>query len=146
MAITFAGTCKTFAQRKAKSSTITFRPVLPARNLAAQILRHSERKFPLRLGFADGVSMTSTVVVTLPENEKVDLPDNLALSEEWGTYHLTYDLKGRTLTVSWRLALNRVDVPTTRYAEFAAFLKRIDQAEKGQVSLKVAAKEEDEEK
>jgi predicted Zn-dependent protease len=146
LAITFGGTCKTFAQRKAKSSTITFRPVLPARNLAAQVLRHSERKFALRLGFADNVSMASTIVVVLPEYQKVELPENLTLAEEWGSYHLTYRLDVNTLTVDWRMAMKKVDVAPGRYADFAAFMKRIDQAEKSVVSVKVKARDEDEDK
>jgi len=136
----FSGTSKNFAQRKKNSDTITFRGVIPPLDLAKNLVHESERKFPMRASWADDITTWSVLKVTLPEYEDVRLPDSVALATPYGSYNLTYRLDGRTLTIERRLVAVAMDISPERYAAFAALCKKIDDAEKRQVVIKLKSK------
>lgn len=140
VAISFEGTCKSFAQRKKDSDVITFRAITPPLNLSQQLVQQAERKLPMRAWWATNVTTWGTITIELPEYAEIRVPDSVALATEFGTYNLTYRLDGRTLSVERRAEFNQMDIAPERWSALAQMLKAIDDAEKRQVVVRVKGK------
>ncbi|KAF0247119.1 MAG: hypothetical protein FD180_58 [Planctomycetota bacterium] len=140
LAISFEGTCKSFAQRKPDSDRITFRGIAPPLNLSQQLVRESDRKLPMRAYWAQQVTTCGWMTIELPDYAEIKVPDSVALATEFGTYNLTYRLDGRTLSVERRAEFNQMDIDPSRWGAFGDLCKAIDDAEKRQVVLRVKGK------
>jgi hypothetical protein len=105
-----------------------------AARLGRRYLNRGSRSTPLLL--RDPERAASRVEISLPPGVSPSLPAAVRQKGKFGTYERTFQMTAGKLVMDERLDLARGRVAPDRYAEFAAFVQAVDQAQSGEVDLK----------
>ncbi len=125
-----------FAVRDGRKLTVN--EPLPRLNLSQSLASLKERTLPLTTG--GFMFLFQTIILKLPDGAKTDYtPPNLSLDTPFGSYHLATTVTGGTVTYKRKLAMPFEIVEPGRYEAFAAFLRKIDAAESGQMVIEAPA-------
>lgn len=115
---------------------LIFRPSLYQGTMSQTPFSKPERKFDIV--FPTTSSDLCETEITLPEGSKIDeLPQNLSLKSDFGTYEKTYVLQGDTLKVSELLVHKAVKVEVARYQEVKKFFEDVIKSQKQQIVLRL---------
>lgn len=113
---------------------LTVADPIPSLHVGQGFASLGERKLPLTTG--GPIFINQHFTVTLPEGCKVDyVPPSADLVGPFGEYHLKGQLKDGKLVLDRRLTVPFQIVWPKDYPAFAAFMKKIDAAEGGQMTL-----------
>src|SRR5262249_30080265 len=105
-----------------------------AARLGRRYLNRGSRSTPLLL--RDPERATSRVEISLPAGVSASIPAAVKQSGKFGSYERTFQASAGKVAMEERLDLSRCRVPPDHYAEFAAFVQAVDQAQSGAVDLK----------
>jgi len=115
---------------------LIFRPSLHQSVLSGTPFSKPDRKYDIC--FSGTSSSTSLTEISLPDGFKVEeMPQNVSLKADFGTYDMTYDLNGEVLKVTEKLVRRSARVPAGRYQEVRKFYEGAIQAQKQQVVLRL---------
>jgi hypothetical protein len=115
---------------------IIFRPSLYQSVLSGTPFSKPERKYDIH--FTGTSSNTSETTINLPEGFTVEeIPQDVSLSTDFGSYERRYILDGATLKVSEKLTRQDARIGSYRYNEVRKFFENVIKAQKQQVVLRV---------
>lgn len=106
---------------KNAGNSIIFRAVPIYSNTVYKTDENRELPFELRQSFEDEYEISYTV----PKNYKLDeIPENVTVSSEFGTYKLNFVKNGDELKVSRTIKINRGLYPKEKYNDYINFRKK----------------------
>jgi len=106
---------------KNAGSNIIFRAVPVYSNTIYKIEENRELPFELRQSFEDEYEIDFTV----PKNYKLDeVPENITINSEFGTYKLSFVKNGDELKVSRTIKVNKGLYPKEKYNDYINFRKK----------------------
>lgn len=106
---------------KNAGSNIIFRAVPVYSNTIYKIEENRELPFELRQSFEDEYE----IVFTIPKDYKIDeVPDNVVLNSEFGTYKLSFVKNGGEIKVSRTIKVNKGLYPKEKYNDYINFRKK----------------------
>lgn len=106
---------------KNAGSSLIFRAVPIYSNTVYKADENRELPFELRQSFEDDYE----IVFALPKNYKIDeIPDNVVLNSEFGTYKLNFVKNGEELKVSRTIRINKGLYSKEKYNDYINFRKK----------------------
>ncbi len=115
-----------------RGKLLVFKPAIVSRR-SSVFLTNKERKHPVVL---ESKAYTETVKIKLPAGFEVDeTPDAAELTQPFGSYSVSYEVKDGSLIFKRSLVLKAMMIPAEQYAAIRAFFERIRAAEQSPVVL-----------
>lgn len=115
-----------------RGKLLVFKPAIVSRR-SAVFLTSKERKHPVVL---EAKAYTETVKIKLPAGFEVDeTPDAAELTQPFGSYAVSYEVKDGNLIFKRSLILKAITIPADQYATVRTFFERIRAAEQSPVVL-----------